>query len=834
MSNSQGGVNRFYLSDAQLKSEFAKCEFCEEKPCMKKCPADCSAADFIMAARVFAPSDFKRSAAHIMKNNPLGGVCGLVCPDKFCMAACVHRPFDGPVNIPAVQAAIIRKAREQGGIPSFETEKPKKEKIAVVGAGPAGLSCAALLASRGYRVDLYEKEDRLGGMVNLIPGHRLDPKMLQEDLAFALGTGDIRVWLKTEIRDPQDLLGQGYHAVMTASGLNEPIPLGLENEDLTVSGLAYLCCPEKYPIKGKVAVVGGGAVAADCAVTAVKNGAAGVEIIALESAGEMPLTPKEMREILDSGVEISGRTRVTAIIGGKGRLSGVETVKVTLPRGQGFTLGGIRDISGTGQLRSDIDAVIVAIGARSSMTQKKHPALFYAGDLVNGPTTVVEAVAAGKNAALSIDAFLHGEEKPAMDNPVKSVAVLSGYRAAPVSLETEFYGRRLSTPYLLSAAPPSDGFDQMKKAYDAGWSGGVMKTAFDGVPIHIPAAYMHAFSELTYGNCDNVSGHSLDRVCREIDRLVGLYPDRLTMASTGGPVSGNDECDRAAWQSNTRKLERTGVMGIEYSLSCPQGGDGTEGDIVSQNAALTAKIVDWVMSAGRGEVPKLFKLTAAVTSIAVIVKAVKEVLDRYPGKRAGVTLANTFPSLFFRPGTKKGWDEGVVVGMSGDGVAPISNLTLATVSGLGVAVSGNGGPMNYRAAMNFLALGARTVQFCTIVMKHGYGIFDDLVSGSAFLMRERGIASVSDLIGVALPDPITDFMELSPEKKISSCDKDLCLSCGNCSRCPYLAISMDEENHPVTDPAKCIGCSICVQKCFSGALFMRERSVEEKAALRED
>lgn len=305
------------------------------------------------------------------------------------------------------------------------------------------------------------------------------------------------------------------------------------------------------------------------------------------------------------------------------------------------------------------------------------------------------------------------------------------------------------------------------------------------------------------------------------------------MASTGGPVTGDDERDKAVWQSNTHKLENAGAMAIEYSLSCPQGGDGTEGDIVSQNAALTAKIVEWVLVGGSRLVPKLFKLTAAVTSIAAIVNAVKKVLARHPDKPAGITLANTFPTLCFRPGNKPEWEEGIVVGMSGAGVAPISNLTLASVANLGVTVSGNGGPMDYRAATHFLALGARTVQFCTIVMKHGYGVRRPGLRRQPPDAR-AGIDSMERLIGIALPFPVTGFMDLSAEKKISHGDDDLCLSCGNCGRCPYLAISFDERRHPRTDPARCVGCSICVQKCFAGALAMRGRSAEEKAALRED
>lgn len=829
-----GAPQGLYLTDAQLKAELAKCEFCEEKPCREACPAHCSAADFIMAARVFLPADLRRAAGHIMKNNPLGGVCGLVCPDRFCMAACVHKRLDGAVNIPAVQAAIVKKARELGGIPAFTAPKANGRRIAMVGSGPAGVGATAVLAQLGYAVDVLEKDRGFGGACNWIPGHRLDPEMLRQDLEFAATLGDISFRTGPAVGDPRALLRKGYDAVVVAAGLQEPLRLGLRNEELAVAGLDYLRQPEKYRFAGRVAVVGGGATAADCAVTARRLGAAAVEMIALEKIGEMPLTPREMAELLEHGIEISGRTRVAAVYRRGGKIAGLATMRVGLPAGAAFNPRAMVAVPGSGQKRTDVDALIVAIGARTAVKRVRDARVFYAGDCANGPTTVVEAVAAGKNAALALDALLRREPPAKIDKPLKSTAELRGYVARPVSLESEFFGRPISTPFLLSAAPPSDGLEQMKAAYDAGWSGGVMKTAFDNVPIHIPGEYMHAFDGSTYGNCDNVSGHRLDRVCREIGQLVKLYPDRLTMASTGGPVTGDDERDKAVWQGNTRMLENAGAMGIEYSLSCPQGGDGTEGDIVSQNAALTAKIVEWLLVAGSPFVPKLFKLTAAVTSIAVIVQAIKKVLARHPDKPAGITLANTFPSLCFRPGSKPEWEEGIVMGMSGAGVAPISNLTLATVANLGVAVSGNGGPMDYRAACHFLALGARSVQFCTIVMKHGYGVFSELANGASHLLQDRGIASMDRLIGIALPFPITPFPDLPAEKKISCCDDGLCLSCGNCGRCPYLAISFDERRHPRTDPARCIGCGICAQKCFAGALAMRARTAAEKAALRED
>jgi dihydropyrimidine dehydrogenase (NAD+) subunit PreT len=787
-----------------------------------------------MAARIGHPSDIKRAAAEIMRSNPLGGVCGLVCPDRFCMAACSRKKFDGSINIPKVQATLVETAKRLGGIPKFSVPAPSGKKIAVIGGGPAGLGVASALGQLGYTVDIYENRESLGGMMNLIPDERLDKNVVQSDIEFLLSLGDINAKTGTEVEDPKWLLAQGYDAVCVTTGLWKPIELGIENEHLAIKMVDLLSNKEAYNFKGRVAIIGGGATAVDCAITARERGASHVEMFMLEKLSEMPLTAAERAELVEYDIEVNGRIRISRINSDGKNIASVETKKVQLPEGQPFKPANIRDVDGTEGTRSDFEAVVMAIGMRSYVAREQADGLFYAGDISNGPTTVVEAVASGKNIALDIDAWLKQREKPVIEKTTKSYFAMPGYNPVPVSLETDFFGRKLNSPYLLSASPLTDGLEQMNNAYEHGWAGGIMKTAFDNVPIHIPSEYMFTFNALTYGNADNVSGHPLDRVCREVEQLIRQWPDRLTMASTGGPVTGNDENDRKGWQSNTRKLESCGVMGIEYSLSCPQGGDGTEGDIVSQNAALTAKIIDWIMEVSSPEIPKLFKLTAAVTSIVPILRAIRTVLEKYPDKKAGITLANSFPTLAFRPAIGRVWEEGVVTGMSGDGVTPISYLTLANAVPQGIEISGNGGPMTYKAAMDFLALGVKTVQFCTIATKYGYGIIRDLESGTAFLMQERGIRSMKELIGIAQPHPITDFMALSPVKKISSFNYDLCSGCGNCARCPYLAISLDDKGMPHSDPALCIGCSICSKKCFTGAITMRERSPEELALLVEN
>jgi dihydropyrimidine dehydrogenase (NAD+) subunit PreT len=826
-------IDALIMTRAQLQAELLRCEYCEEKPCKEACPAHCSPADFIMAARVGNPADIRRSAAEIMHANPLGGVCGMVCPDTLCMAACTRKKFDGAINIPLVQATIIEIAKHLGGVPEFSKPKLNGKKVAVVGGGPAGLGTAAVLGQMGYSVDIFESGDHLGGMMNLIPDHRLEKQVVETDIQFLLSLGDISAKTGIKVENPNELLRQGYAVVCVCAGLWKPIDLGIQNEEMAIKMADLLAKPSAYQFHGGVAVIGGGATAIDCAITAKQCGAKRVELFMLEKLSEMPLTAKERKELLDFDIEVNGRIRVSKIIKDGEKVAGIETIKVELPEGKTFSPANVRDLPGTEGRCSGFTAVVVAIGMRSAMLRQQGEGLFYAGDMLTGPKTVVQAVASGKNAALEMDAYLKGEKKPVIEKAVKSYYILPGYNPVPVSLATEFFGRPIISPYLISASPSTDGWEQMNRAYEAGWAGGVMKTAFDNVPIHIPGEYMFTYNPYTYANADNVSGHALDRVCGEVEELVRKWPERLTMASTGGPVTGKDEVDAAGWQSNTKKLEAAGVMGIEYSLSCPQGGDGTEGAIVSQNAGLTAKIIDWIMQVSNSDVPKLFKLTAAVTSIAPILRAIRKVLEKYPNKKAGITLANTFPTLAFRPAAGRLWDEGVIVGMSGEGVTPISYLTLAQAVPEGIEISGNGGPMNYKAAMDFLALGVKTVQFCTIVMKQGYGIIHELESGTSFLMQARGIGSMKELIGIAQPSPITDFMALTAIKKISEADYDFCVSCGNCARCPYLAITLDERYLPHTDPALCIGCSICAQKCFVGAIAMRTRSAEERAMLKE-
>ncbi|RPI95086.1 MAG: hypothetical protein EHM40_04290, partial [Chloroflexi bacterium] len=220
-----GTVDSKIMSQHQLQTELLRCEYCEEKPCTNACPVNCSPFDFMMAARVGDPSDIKRSAAEIMRSNPLGGVCGLVCPDRFCMAACSRKKFDGSINIPKVQATLVEMAKRLGGIPGFSVPTPNGKKIAMIGGGPAGLGAASALGQLGYAVDIFESRETLGGMMNLIPDQRLDKSVVQSDIEFLLSLGAITAKTGVKVEDPKQLLAQGYDAVCVTTGLWKPIEL---------------------------------------------------------------------------------------------------------------------------------------------------------------------------------------------------------------------------------------------------------------------------------------------------------------------------------------------------------------------------------------------------------------------------------------------------------------------------------------------------------------------------------------------------------------------------------------------------------------------------------
>jgi dihydropyrimidine dehydrogenase (NAD+) subunit PreT len=353
---------------------------------MSACPVNCSPQEFICHAKENRPFDAVRS---ICKNNPMGHTCGLICPDNFCLKACLRGKIDHPINIPQVQAFLIQRYRAEMKVDV--PPSPNGLKIAVIGAGPAGMAATWVLLKEGFEVHIFEKSDRVGGALNLIPDYRLPFEAIADDWNFIQKFGHAEVSFNTPIDKPQELVNQGFDGIIVAVGEQQGIDLGIEGVENVIPYAEYLNAPETYVTTGNVAIIGGGNVAADCAVTAKNIGAKNVSMFVRRKIFDMKVTRREMRELLDKQIDLVTTTRICK----------VERTK------QGFNLytcstvlgeHGYEDIANSQICRKGFDVVIKAIGSRA-VKAKPCDNIIYAGDCKTGGSTIVEAVASGLEAA---------------------------------------------------------------------------------------------------------------------------------------------------------------------------------------------------------------------------------------------------------------------------------------------------------------------------------------------------------------------------------------------------------------------------------------------------
>lgn len=800
--------HRDFLSDRVFQAEMSRCESCRSGPCHEACPAGCSPTDFIRAASGGTSSDIRRAAALLRRQNPMAGVCGAVCAEKHCVAACSRQMTGTPLPIPAIQKAIIERSTPEGALVFFEGAAANGKSVAVVGAGPAGLSAAAYLAQSGCTVEVFEKAPHCGGMCRLIPESRLPAALLEADIAFVQGLG-VHLTTNTPVADVNALLAQ-YDGVIDATGRWESNRLPVSGAALAMDALSYLRAPVSAE---RVVTIGCGGIAVDCVRTALERGAAQVEILALESLGELSLGAEELAVLFRQGVLLHPRHGAVSIEKTERGLV-VTAQRLELPRGCTFSPEQMQRIDGSAYALEPADLVIMAVGTHGAAYPQSER-IVAAGECAIGAATVVQSVASGKAAAIALLARLGlGSELP---EPGK--APLPGFRERPVSLACTVLGYPSRSPFILSASPMTDGYAQVRAAYEAGWSGAILKTAFDGIPVKTPAAYMHCADAFSYANCDSVSARTLTQLCEDVARLRAEYPDRLTMASTGTEMTGDDAEDRRRWQSITEKLEAADAMAIEYSLSCP-GTDGADALALNQDIDKSCRVIRWILQAGRPEIPKLFKLSASVPALGRFVERIRQVCGDFPTAVVAITVGDTLPNLIFQKRGDGVWEDGVIMGMGGRRIFCINAFSIANCVGRGLPIAASGGVMSYRDAANALALGAEFVQFCSLPMRYGYGIINELESGLSALLLERGFSSVSKLHRASRVFP---FEKLSETKQIPAVDRSRCARCGNCTSCHAQAVCLDADGYPTFDPERCLGCTFCTQICFTGALHMKDR-----------
>lgn len=385
-----------------------------------------------------------------------------------------------------------------------------------------------------------------------------------------------------------------------------------------------------------------------------------------------------------------------------------------------------------------------------------------------------------------------------------------------VDLSLEFCGVKFPNPFTLAAAPTTDSAEMVARAFEAGWGGAILKTTSVETEVVELVYPMMSGIDLEdkklmgLQNIDLISERHIDEVEKDVKALKKEFPDKVVAASIMG-------AKKEDWQQLVRRLEAAGVDLIECSFSCPHGmPERGMGSTIGQDPELTERTARWVKEAAT-RVPIVIKLTPQIADITAAARAVKR------SGADGVCAINTLKSMIgvdletFIPYPNVG-GYSTYGGYSGPAIKPVTLRCVAEIAkSVDIPIAAVGGISTWSDAVEFLLLGATNIQLCTAVMHNGFRIIEDLIDGLSVYLEEKGMDSVKELVGKALPY-IADHSKLSRDYKVvSTVNRETCVKCDVCYiACmdgAHQAIDLDEMRIPVINEDKCKGCGMCETVC---------------------
>ena len=404
-------------------------------PCKAECPAHIGIQGYIKLA---SQGRYTEALELIKHENPFPAVCGRVCP-RYCESACTRGDIDDPIAIDDIKKFIAEQDMklEHRYVPKIKNNHNKK--IAVIGAGPSGLSCAYYLAIEGYKVTVFEKQKELGGMLTLgIPAFRLEKAVVNAEIEVLR---DLGVEFKTGVEVGRDvslkyLRNQGFEAFYVAIGAQAGRKLGMEGEEAegVITGVDFLrrvSLKEDMKLQGETVVIGGGNVAIDVARTAVRMGASKIDMFCLENREQMPALEEEIEEALEEDITINNSWGPKRVITENGHVVAVEFKKCISVFDENKRFSPKFDENETKIVKAN--NVLISVGqamdwgslledskvelnpnktikADSVTLQTGEADIFAGGDAFTGPKFAIDAIAAGKEASISIHRFVqHGQ-----------------------------------------------------------------------------------------------------------------------------------------------------------------------------------------------------------------------------------------------------------------------------------------------------------------------------------------------------------------------------------------------------------------------------------------
>ena len=410
--------------------EASRCLLCHDAPCSKACPAGTNPEKFIRSIRF---RNVKGAVETIREANILGGTCARVCPyEKLCEEACSRTGIDRPIDIGGLQryAMDFEKA---SGMKVLVAPPAALGKVAVIGAGPAGLAASAGLAMKGYKAVIFEAKEKAGGWLTygIVPS-RLPQDVVDYEVDYVK---DLGVEFKFNTKVGKDitidkLKEQGFDAVCIAVGLQGAAALGIPGSELkgVTTAAEFLSAAKpangNVEIPSNVVVIGGGDVAMDCATTAKQLGAKTVTIVYRRTIEEMPASKTELEFVQKLGVSILPSFKPAEAIGENGKVKAFKAIGLDwMDRNTSVEvtdsvvqLKAELVIQAIGQTPEDVSFTGLQVAGKGLVVADKETGMtnvegiFAFGDIVNGGKTVVEAVARGKAAAEAVDLYLSGKK----------------------------------------------------------------------------------------------------------------------------------------------------------------------------------------------------------------------------------------------------------------------------------------------------------------------------------------------------------------------------------------------------------------------------------------